>query len=45
MITELCPKCGSNDTEFLGSQQMRASDEPETMFFKCKKCVKRFRVN
>ena len=43
MFTEICPRCDSKDTEFIGSRQMRASDEPETMFYNCNGCNKRFR--
>jgi DNA-directed RNA polymerase subunit M len=32
-----CPKCG-HDKVFFWSRQTRASDEPETCFFKCVKC-------
>lgn len=34
---EKCPKCGNN-TAYHWSVQTRASDEPETKFFKCTKC-------
>ena len=34
-----CPDCGPVQAEFW-SIQTRASDEPETQFFKCKKCSK-----
>ncbi len=32
-----CPKCGY-ETAFWWTQQTRASDEPETTFFRCVKC-------
>ena len=32
-----CPKCGNNEAYFW-LVQTRASDEPETKFFKCTKC-------
>ncbi|MGM5483009.1 MAG: transcription factor S [Nanobdellota archaeon] len=32
-----CPKCGHNKAKFW-TVQTRASDEPETKFFKCLKC-------
>lgn len=32
-----CPECG-NDRAYYWTQQMRAGDEPETKFLKCKKC-------
>ncbi len=32
-----CPKCG-NKTSFWWTQQTRASDEPETTFYRCTKC-------
>ena len=32
-----CPKC-HNDKAYFWSQQTRASDEPETRFYKCVKC-------
>jgi DNA-directed RNA polymerase subunit M len=32
-----CPECG-NDVAYYWTQQMRAGDEPETKFLKCKKC-------
>jgi len=32
-----CPKCDSK-TAYYWTQQTRSSDEPETKFFKCKKC-------
>jgi len=32
-----CPKCGY-DTAYYWEVQTRASDEPQTTFYKCKKC-------
>jgi len=32
-----CPECG-NERAYFWTQQMRAGDEPETKFMKCKKC-------
>lgn len=32
-----CPKC-HNDKAYFWTQQTRASDEPETKFYKCTKC-------
>ena len=32
-----CPKCGHNKAYFW-TLQTRASDEPETKFFRCEKC-------
>ncbi len=32
-----CPKCG-HDTALFWTKQMRAADEAETTFYKCKKC-------
>lgn len=34
---EECPKC-KNHEAYTWSKQMRAGDEPETIFFKCTKC-------
>ncbi len=34
-----CPDCGPTQAEFW-SIQTRASDEPETQFYKCQKCKK-----
>lgn len=34
-----CPDCGPTKAEFW-TLQTRASDEPETQFYKCKKCSK-----
>lgn len=44
-MEEQCPQCNTNNTEFLYSQQLRASDEPPTMFYKCNTCKKNFRCN
>jgi transcription factor S len=32
-----CPECG-NDKAYYWTMQTRASDEPETKFYKCQKC-------
>lgn len=32
-----CPKCGNNEAYFW-TVQTRASDEPETKFYRCTKC-------
>ncbi|ACV24626.1 transcription factor S [Methanocaldococcus fervens] len=32
-----CPKCGHNEA-YWWLQQTRCADEPETRFYKCKKC-------
>jgi len=37
-----CPECG-NDTAYYRSEQTRAADEPETLFFTCTKCGKTWR--
>lgn len=37
IVKRVCKKCG-NDEAYFWSKQMRASDEPETQFFKCTKC-------
>lgn len=37
IVDEKCPKCGHEKAEFW-SIQTRASDEPETNFYKCVKC-------
>jgi transcription factor S len=37
LIEAQCDKCGHNQAYFW-SVQTRASDEPETKFFKCQKC-------
>ena len=36
-VDEECPKCGHNKA-FFWEEQTRASDEPETSFFRCVKC-------
>ena len=36
-IEVTCPECG-HDVAVYWTQQMRAGDEPETKFMKCKKC-------
>lgn len=37
-----CPGCG-NDEAYYHSEQTRAADEPETLFFTCTKCGKTWR--
>ncbi|MEM4336548.1 MAG: transcription factor S [Candidatus Woesearchaeota archaeon] len=37
LIETECPKC-HNDKAYFWTQQTRASDEPETKFYKCSKC-------
>lgn len=37
IVEAICSKCGNNEAEHW-SIQTRASDEPETQFFKCTKC-------
>ena len=37
-----CPKCG-HKRAYYWTVQTRASDEPETKFFKCEKCKKNWR--
>lgn len=37
-----CPSCNNNEAYF-HSEQTRAADEPETLFFTCTKCSKRWR--
>jgi len=39
---EECPKC-KNPKAYTWSQQMRAGDEPETIFFKCTECGHQWR--
>lgn len=41
-VKKKCPDCG-HDEAFFWSIQTRASDEPETKFFKCIKCKKTWR--
>ena len=36
-VKEECPKC-KNAKAYWWSEQTRASDEPETQFFRCTKC-------
>lgn len=42
---EICPKCDSMNTKHTYTQQTRASDEPETKFYACNDCGKKFRSN
>jgi len=37
-----CPECG-NKKAYFRSEQTRAADEPETLFFTCTKCSKIWR--
>lgn len=37
-----CPSCGNHEA-YYRTQQTRKSDEPETMFLRCKKCDHRWR--
>ena len=37
LVDQECPKCGHKKA-FFWAVQTRASDEPETKFFKCEKC-------
>ncbi len=41
-VDAICTKCG-HDKAFWYTMQTRASDEPETQFFICKKCSHRWR--
>ena len=41
-VDAVCPKC-NHDKALWYTQQTRASDEPETQFFICKKCSHRWR--
>jgi transcription factor S len=40
----MCPKCGNNEAYWM-MQQTRGADEPETRFYICTKCEKRWREN
>lgn len=42
IVDEECPKC-KNPKAYTWSQQMRAGDEPETIFFKCVNCSNTWR--
>jgi len=42
VVDEECPKC-KNPKAFTWSQQMRAGDEPETIFYKCTECGHQWR--
>jgi transcription factor S len=37
LVDQECPECG-HQKSFFWTVQTRASDEPETKFFKCEKC-------
>jgi len=41
-VNATCPKCGFLEAETWATQ-MRASDEAETIFFRCKKCKNTWR--
>ena len=42
-ITKMdCPKCGNKEA-YYWTVQMRSSDEPETIFYKCTKCKNQWR--
>ena len=41
-VAETCPKCGFDEAETWATQ-MRAGDEAETIFFRCKKCKNTWR--
>jgi len=41
-VDAICPKC-NHDKALWYTKQTRASDEPETQFFICKKCSHRWR--
>jgi transcription factor S len=41
-VSETCPKCGFEIAETWATQ-MRAGDEAETVFFRCKKCKNTWR--
>jgi len=42
IIDEECPDC-KNPKAYTWSQQMRAGDEPETIFYKCTQCGHQWR--
>lgn len=42
LIETECPKCGHNKAYYY-SKQMRAGDEPETLFYTCQKCANKWR--
>lgn len=42
LIETTCPKC-ENDKAYYYSKQMRAGDEPETIFYTCEKCNHKWR--
>lgn len=43
LVKEKCPKCG-HEKAYFWTVQTRASDEPETQFFRCSKCKHTWRV-
>ena len=42
LIDNECPECG-HPKSYYWSKQMRAGDEPETLFYKCEKCKHQWR--
>jgi len=42
IVNEDCPECG-HDKAYFWTKQTRASDEPETKFYRCVKCRKTWR--
>lgn len=42
LIETECPKC-KHDKAYYYSKQMRAGDEPETLFYTCEKCGHKWR--
>ena len=42
IIDNECPEC-KHSKAFYWSKQMRAGDEPETLFYKCEKCKHQWR--
>lgn len=42
IVAERCPKCGHEEA-YSWEVQTRASDEPATRFFECKKCKNKWR--
>jgi DNA-directed RNA polymerase subunit M len=43
-VTKICPKCNNNEAE-TWQVQIRSSDEPSTIFFRCTKCKFTWREN
>jgi len=42
VVKKECPNCG-NDKAYCWAKQIRAADEPETIFYKCTKCKHQWR--